>query len=153
MVYVKSRQDQVSFLANVVRLYRGEEPDFILGGDEAKSKLIESFSPSSPSTEEDRAKGKKGAALRATEPSVRYLGMVYRNIPGLCKAANLKEIEAQGWSLNPGRYVGVALGEAVNDEDFKERLETLDEELEVLNAQARELESIIAKNVVAILEE
>ena len=43
---------------------------------------------------------------------------------GLCKAATIKEIEAQGWILNPGRYVGVAPGEAVSDEDFKEQLET-----------------------------
>lgn len=39
-------------------------------------------------------------------------------------------IEAQGWSPNPGRYVGVASGEDVSDEDFKEQLETLNEELE-----------------------
>ena len=76
----------------------------------------------------------------------------YRDIPGLCKAATLAEIEAQGWSLNPGRYVGVAAGEEVSDEDFKEKLETLNEELEVLNAQARELEQTIALNVVEILE-
>ena len=30
---------QIGFLANIVRLYRGEEPDFTLGGDEAKAKL------------------------------------------------------------------------------------------------------------------
>ena len=66
---------------------------------------------------------------------------------GLCRAATLKEIEAQGWSLNPGRYVGVARGEAVSDEDFKEQLETLNEELETLNAAARELETTIASNV------
>ena len=76
----------------------------------------------------------------------------YADIPGLCKAATLAEIEAQGWSLNPGRYVGVAPGEAVSDEDFKEQLETLNEELEALNAQARELEQTIAANVAGILE-
>ena len=32
----------------------------------------------------------------------------YADVPGLCKVATIKEIEAQGWSLNPGRYVGVA---------------------------------------------
>lgn len=79
-------------------------------------------------------------------------GPVYRDIPGLCKAATLAEIEAQGWSLNPGRYVGVAPGETVSDEDFKEQLETLNEELETLNAQARELEATIAKNIAEILE-
>ena len=32
----------------------------------------------------------------------------YFDVPGLCKVATVTEIEAQGWSLNPGRYVGVA---------------------------------------------
>ena len=36
---------QIGFLANIVRLYRDEELDFTLGGDEAKAKLIEIFSP------------------------------------------------------------------------------------------------------------
>ncbi len=76
----------------------------------------------------------------------------YTDIPGLCKAASLAEIEAQGWSLNPGRYVGVAKGEDLSDEDFKEQLEALNEELEVLNAEARELEERIAENVVELLE-
>jgi hypothetical protein len=60
--------------------------------------------------------------------------------------------EAQGWSLNPGRYVGVAPGEEVSDEDFKEQFETLNEELTALNSQARKLEATIAQNVAEILE-
>jgi type I restriction enzyme M protein len=115
--------EQISFLANIVRLYRGEDPDFTLGGKEAERKLAEHF------------------------PKLKY-----RDLPGLCKAATLKEIEAQGWSLNPGRYVGVAPGEAVSDEDFKEQLETLNEEFEKLNGEARSLEQTIAKNVAEILE-
>jgi type I restriction enzyme M protein len=114
---------QTSFLANLVRLYRGEELDFTLGGDEAESKIKEIF-------------GKKPK---------------YADVPGLCRAATLKEIEAQGWSLNPGRYVGVAPGEAVSDEDFKEQLELLNEELETLNSQARDIEHTIASNVAEIL--
>jgi type I restriction enzyme M protein len=76
----------------------------------------------------------------------------YADVAGLCKVATRKEIEAQGWSLNPGRYVGVA-DRAVEDFDFKERLEELNEELERLNGEARELEARIAENVAAILEE
>lgn len=75
----------------------------------------------------------------------------YIDVSGLCKAATRAEIEAQGWSLNPGRYVGVAKGEDLSDEDFKERLEALNEELEVLNAEAHELEETIAANVAEIL--
>ena len=75
-----------------------------------------------------------------------------QGVAGLCRAATLKDIEAQGWSLNPGRYVGVAPGETVSDEDFKAQLEALNEELETLNAAARELEATIASNVSEILE-
>jgi len=120
---------QIGFLGNLVRLYRGEELDFTLGGDEAKAKLAEVFG------------GTRSVASAK-----------YKDIPGLCKVATLTEIEAQGWSLNPGRYVGVAPGEEVSDEDFKEQLEAQNEELETLNAQARELEKTIARNVAEILE-
>ena len=56
-----------------------------------------------------------------------------------------------GWSLNPGRYVGVA-EKAADDFDFAEKLEELNEELEVLNSEARELEERIAANVAKLLE-
>jgi type I restriction enzyme M protein len=115
---------QIGFIANLVRLYRGEKPDLTVGGAETEAKLKEVF-------------GKKPA---------------YADILGLCKAATLAEIEAQGWSLNPGRYVGVAPGEEVSDEDFKSQLQSLNEELETLNAQARKLEQTIAANVAGILE-
>jgi type I restriction enzyme M protein len=114
---------QISFIANLVRLYRGEALDTTVGADATAAKLIEVFGDTP----------------------------IYADVPGLCKAATLAEIEAQGWSLNPGRYVGVAPGEDVSDEDFKEQLETLNEELESLNAQALELQSRIAQNVASLL--
>jgi type I restriction enzyme M protein len=119
---------QIGFIANLVRLYRGEAPDLTVGGQETANKLMEVF-----------GQNEKGAP-------------VYADVPGLCKAATLAEIEAQGWSLNPGRYVGVAPGEEVSDEDFKTQLEALNEELESLNAQARELEQTIAANVAGMLQ-
>jgi len=119
---------QIGFLANIVRLYRGEAVDVTLGGEEAQ-RWIEAYFGSE----------------EGGEPQ-------YRDIAGLCKAATLEAIEAQGWSLNPGRYVGVAAGEDLSDEDFKEALKTLNEELAGLNAQARELEARIAQNVAGILD-
>ena len=71
----------------------------------------------------------------------------YADVAGLCRAATLQEIELQGWSLNPGRYVGLVAGEDVSDEDFNEQLVALNEELEVLNTQALELQTRIAQNV------
>jgi len=136
---------QISFMANVVRLYRGEEPDYTLGGEEAKAKLTELFGLPLPVGE-----GRGEGPPRVSSPRVSSLQ--YRDIAGLCKAASLSEIEANGWSLNPGRYVGVAPGETVSDEDFKTQLGTWNEELETLNAAARELEATIAANVSEILE-
>jgi len=65
--------------------------------------------------------------------------------------ATLTEIEAQGWSLNPGRYVGVTARDE-DDFDFKERLEEMNEELQIFNAEGRELEEQIAGNVLKLLE-
>ena len=76
----------------------------------------------------------------------------YVDVPGLCKAATVADIKAQGWSLNPGRYVGVAEREA-DAFDFSERLGELNEELEILNAEAHQLEGQIAENVAMILED
>jgi type I restriction enzyme M protein len=76
----------------------------------------------------------------------RGLAKAYVDVPGLCKAASLAEIEAQGWSLNPGRYVGASAREA-DAEDFREKLEALQEEFERLTGEARELETRVAANL------
>ena len=75
----------------------------------------------------------------------------YADVPGLCKTATLADVEAQGWSLNPGRYVGVT-ARIADEFVFAERLEELNEELETLNAEARELEEQISANVAQLLE-
>ena len=77
----------------------------------------------------------------------------YRDVPGLCKVATREEIKAQDWSLNPGRYVGVAPGQPHDDEEFKVKLEELQEELEGLNAEAAHLQARIAQNVAELLDE
>lgn len=99
--------EQLEFLANIVRLYRNQEPELLSGENEL-------FTQHFP----DRA---------------------YTDLPGLCKVATLDEIEAQGWSLNPGRYVGTEV-EELEDELFEERLAAAHAELQALGSQARELE-------------
>jgi type I restriction enzyme M protein len=54
--------------------------------------------------------------------------------------ATIDEIEAQGWSLNPGRYVGPEGGER-DDEVFEEQLAAAHAELRALGGKARELEA------------
>jgi type I restriction enzyme M protein len=110
--------EQLEFLANIVRLYRDEAPEFNEGS----------------------------AAMLAA----RFPGGAYVDLAGLCRSVSIQEIEAQGWSLNPGRYVGV--GERAADEfDFSERLEDLHEELESLNLEATALEATVSENVAALI--
>jgi len=121
--------EQLNFIANIVRLYRGEAVDntFLenhVDEDNNGDYLIDQY----------------------------FTDSLYQDIAGLCKIATIAEIEEQGWSLNPGRYVGVAQGEEEHDEDFAAKLEALQEELEVLNGEAHELEQLIAVNVVRVLE-
>ena len=113
------RPEQLEFLSNIVRLYRGEDVETHLG---SLALLDEYFQ-----------EGK------------------YKDIKGLCKVTTLDEIEAKDWSLNPGRYVGV---EEQNEEDidFVLRLKELNEELEVLNNEARKLEQRIARNISQLLK-
>lgn len=110
--------EQIEFISNIVRLYRGEKPETEAGS---------------------------GDLMKESFPKDKY-----SDVLGLCKVASIDDIEAQGWSLNPGRYVGVA-ERAEDDFEFAERLEELNEELETLNLEARELEEAISLNISAIL--
>jgi len=76
----------------------------------------------------------------------------YADVPGLCKVASREEIAEQDYSLNPGRYVGIAARPEDEDFDFQTRLTELNEELEQLNAEAHKLEARIAENVDSILK-
>ena len=69
-----------------------------------------------------------------------------RDVEGLVKLVDMQEIEANDWSLTPGRYVGVAPEETDEDFDFEEALREIHVELEDLNAEAVTLAATIKKN-------
>ena len=69
-----------------------------------------------------------------------------RNVEGLVKLVDRKEIAANDWSLTPGRYVGVAPEEVDEDFDFEETLREIHVELEDLNAEAVTLAATIKRN-------
>jgi type I restriction enzyme M protein len=112
------RPEQIELLANIVRLYRGEDIETIAGSERLLNE--------------------------------RFPDGVYVDVPGLCKVSSLTEIESRGWSLNPGRYVGVAAG-VQEDLEFTERLGELNEELEKLNIEAAALQQRIASNITELL--
>ncbi len=105
-------------LANIVRLYRGEQPEFLNGSE---------------------------ALVKERFPELSYV-----DVAGLCKIATVAEIETHGWSLNPGRYVGVADGDD-GGFDFAERFGELTEELQGLSIEAQELSDIVIANTSTIL--
>ncbi|MEQ6340402.1 MAG: type I restriction-modification system subunit M [Gammaproteobacteria bacterium] len=69
-----------------------------------------------------------------------------RDVAGLVKLVDIKEIEANDWSLTPGRYVGVAPEEVDENFDFEETLREIHVELEDLNAEAVTLAATIKRN-------
>ena len=101
---------QIEFLANIVRLWRGEEPEFENGSRE----MIDE----------------------------RFADWTYADVSGLCGVATVSEIEEEGWSLNPGRYVGISI-EQLDDEEFGERMAELGREFTELNAASSALTSSI----------
>ena len=110
--------EQIELLANIVRLYRGEEPET----DEGSAELMAASFPDG----------------------------TYVDVAGLCGLRTIDEIEAQGWSLNPGRYVGVTAAEDDGFE-FYERLEELGEEFTTLSNEADLLRSKVEHALAGIL--
>jgi type I restriction enzyme M protein len=111
--------EQIEFLANVVRLYRGDEVETVDGSE---------------------------VLFKENFPEGQYV-----DVAGLCKVVTRAEIEAQGWSLNPGRYSGAALIDE-DEEDFAVRLEELYEEFTLLSDEADGLRSTIDAAIQGILE-
>jgi type I restriction enzyme M protein len=112
--------EQIELLANLVRVYRGAEPETVDGSD---------------------------TALKEHFPDGNYV-----DVPGLCKVATRAEIEAQGWSLNPGRYTGTAATDD-DDDDFTEKLESLYEEFTRLSNEADDLRAKVDAAITGILSE
>lgn len=67
--------------------------------------------------------------------NVNFPEMKYKDIKALCKVADIEEIEAQDWSLNPGRYVGSDFS-VIEDSDFNEFMSKLKNDLENLNEES-----------------
>jgi type I restriction enzyme M protein len=83
----------------------------------------------------------------------RFPAADYQDFTGLCKLASRAEIEEQDWSLNPGRYVGVAVEEdGKTEEEFIELLEAKKQDLAELDEEAEVLRSIVGENLKALLE-
>jgi len=70
----------------------------------------------------------------------------YEDVPGFCKSATLKDIEAHGYVLTPGRYVGA---EETQDDGtpFEEKMAELSAQLYQQMAEAAKLDTVIRQNL------
>ena len=79
----------------------------------------------------------------------------YRDVKGLCKVAKIAGddgIEANGWSLNPGRYVGVVeTVDMTTPEQFRAEMRAMHDEFAALTAEAHKIEDRIADNLAEVL--
>jgi len=69
-----------------------------------------------------------------------------RDVAGLVKLVGQDELEANDWSLTPGRYVGVAPQEDDEDFDFEETIRNIHLEIQKLSEEAAELAGKIGSN-------
>ncbi|MBK6611357.1 MAG: N-6 DNA methylase [Sphingobacteriales bacterium] len=173
--------EHIQNIATIVRLYRGETKrlkqllakyqqqanDFEKQAKEQQQE-VEKIKKAKPKEEKEIKRWekqleeaeKKWKAL--TEKQNYYLGHinwlnerfpngVYEDVTGLCKAATLKEIEEQDYSLNPGRYVGVVIEEdGLTEEEFLAEMKERHISLNALNSKAKELEELITDNLKSI---
>lgn len=79
----------------------------------------------------------------------RNKGSKYQDIQGFCKAATLKEVEANNFVLTPGRYVGT---EEIEDDgvSFEEKVSGITSQLSVQFEESIKLQERIRKNLASI---
>jgi len=76
---------------------------------------------------------------------------VWRDVEGLCKIASRAEIEEQNFSLNPGRYVGVAMDDdKMTEAEFHLFMQENSAELSALHQKADDLQRLIAEDLQAL---
>lgn len=87
----------------------------------------------------------------------RFPDGVYQDVIGLCKVAKIDGedgIKEQDYSLNAGRYVGVVIeDDGMTKEEFKDTMLSLNDELEKLNQEAKQLEEQISLNIKGLFGE
>ena len=72
----------------------------------------------------------------------------YADIKGFCKSASLQEVAALGYTLTPGRFVG--LEESEEDFDFETEFTRLKEELQSQMQEEEALNQRILANLALI---
>ena len=155
----KFSDEQIRNLGIITRLYEGKTEEFEALLADYRAKLADA--PELSDDEDIMPKSYWQSNIDwLTE---RFPEGKYRDVVGLCKAATTGKIYDdkgnvvgyeddsigdQDFSLNPGRYVGVAIeDDGLTQEEFKERMMAYYTTLSKLNEEAHGLEDKIATNL------
>ncbi|WP_288901635.1 N-6 DNA methylase [uncultured Sneathiella sp.] len=95
----------------------------------------------------EHLKGARYFHMQAEWLQTRFPNAELCHVEGLVKLVNQDELQANDWSLTPGRYVGVAPEEEDEDFNFEEALRDIHIEIEGLNAEAAKLAAKITNNI------
>lgn len=149
----KFSEEQIKNLAIITRLYNGDTESFRALIVEYKTEL-----QNAPEESEDKdIKTKKYWQDQIDWLTERFPEGVYEDVVGLCKAAPLEGedgIKDQDYSLNAGRYVGVVIeDDGMTEEEFKGTMLGINEELNALNSEAKELEDKISEYMTGMFGE
>ncbi len=143
----KFSEEQIKNLGIITRLYNGDKQAYKDLIDEYKAEL-----KNAPAESDDKeVKTKDYWQEQIDWLTERFPAGVYQDVIGLCKVAKMDGEDGiidQDYSLNAGRYVGVVIeDDGMTEEEYKETMLGLNDELQKLNAEAKELEDSIAKNI------
>ena len=143
----KFSKEQIKNLSIISRLYEGDTQAF-------KNLIVEykELIKTAPATSEDKqTKTKDYYQTQIDWLTERFPKGEYQDVIGLCKVAKLdgeEGIKDQDYSLNPGRYVGVVIeDDGMTEEEFKNKISSLQEEYSALTKEIRILEGNIEDNV------
>ena len=142
----KFSEEQIKNLTIISRLYEGNTQAF--------KDLIEEYKTNetnAPEEETEEQHSKKYWQDQIEWLTSRFPNGTYNDVIGLCKAATIEGedgIEDQDWSLNAGRYVGVVIeDDGMTEEEFKNKILSLNDEFESLSKEAKALEEEISNNL------
>lgn len=148
----KFSDEQIKNLGVITRLYEGDTQAF----SDLIAEYREAIVAAPESSEDKEVKTKAYYQSQIDWLTERFPDGVYCDVVGLCKVAKLDGEDGiidQDYSLNAGRYVGVVVeDDGMTEEEFKAEMQSLNKELEQLNAEAIVTQKQIAENIATLLK-
>lgn len=145
-------EEQIKNLGVITRLYNGDIKalkDLINEYQAEKKKAPDQ-------SDDDEVKTKDYWQAQIDWLNERWPDGVYADVIGLCKVAKMEGEDGiidQDYSLNAGRYVGVVIeDDGMTEEEFKDTMFGLNDELQKLNEEARELEDNIINLITDVIQ-